>query len=426
MSSLFISHAQVIDPSQKINSEGGLLVEDGKIKAILKKGESPSANETIDAKGSYLLPGFLDVHVHFREPGQEHKETIQTGAQASVAGGFTAVACMANTNPINDNPFVTRYIKSEGDRSLCKVFPIGAVSKGLKGLELAEIGGMVKEGAVAISDDGMAVMDSYLMRKAMEYAKSFDVPVISHAEDFSLIRDGVMNEGIVSEELGLKGIPAASEEIMVAREIALCRLTGCRVHIAHLSTALGLELVKRAKHEGLPITAEVCPHHLFLTDENVRGYQTCCKMRPPLRTQADIQALRIGLAEGVIDMIATDHAPHAESEKNVEFDQSANGITGLQTAVALTYQLVESGELKLERWIEALTTAPAKLINQPLGTLKVGADADFILFNPKLSWNFNEKNNYSKSKNSPYLNETFNSCVEKTFSRGKKVFECEL
>jgi dihydroorotase len=324
---------------------------------------------------------------------------------------------------VNDLFYIIVYICEKSKGASARVFPIGAVTKGLRGEELASIGGMIAEGAVAISDDGMTVMNSYLMRKAMDYAKSFGIPIISHAEDTHLVGQGVMNEGPVSTELGLRGNPAAAEEIIVAREIALCRLTGARVHIAHLSTAVALEHVRRAKSDGLPITCEVTPHHLSLTDDAVRGYDTCCKMRPPLRSKADIEALIGGLADGTIDMIATDHAPHGEIDKEVEFDRAANGIIGLQTATAITYELVDRGRVPLERWVDALTARPAKLIGVPHGTLKVGAAADVVVFDPKAEWKFDGAGNRSKSDNSPYLGRSFRGRVETTLLAGRTVYE---
>jgi dihydroorotase len=423
---LLIKGGKIIDPAQKRESEGDLLIEDGKIKSIDVPGKIPTskAEKIIDAKGAWVLPGLIDMHVHLREPGMEYKETIETGTRAAVAGGFTTVACMANTKPVNDTPYVTAYIRERAKaHAACRVFPVGAVSKGLEGKELAEIGGMVQEGACAISDDGMPVMNSYLMRKAMDYAKAFDIAVISHAEDFNLVGQGVMNEGALSNSLGLRGNPAAAEEIMVAREIALCRLTKAHVHIAHLSTQAALNHVKRAKEDGLPITAEVSPHHLFLNEESVIGYDTCCKMAPPLRTKEDVEALREGLAKGYIDVIATDHAPHGQVDKAIEFDQAANGIIGVQTAIPLTLRLVHEGKIPLSRWVEAWTTAPAKILRKPYGTLNIGVEADVTLVNPDHAWTFTEDSILSKSQNSPFIGWKFKGGVLKTIVKGKVVYE---
>lgn len=425
-SSLLLQKGRIIDPSRNYDSAGDLLIEDGKIVAIDGPGKIPTsrAARVMDAQGKWILPGLIDIHVHLREPGFEFKETIETGTRAAVQGGFTSVACMANTQPVNDSPYVTAFIRERARQTAsCRVFPVGAVSKGLQGQELAEIGGMVTEGARAISDDGMPVMNSYLMRKAMDYAKAFGVPVISHAEDENLVGRGVMNEGALSNELGLRGNPAAAEEIMVAREIALCRLTGCPVHIAHLSTAVAIEHVRRAKEEGLPVTAEASPHHLILTEEAVRGYNTNLKMAPPLRAEGDVAALRAAVAEGVVDIIATDHAPHGLVDKAVEFDHAANGILGLQTAIPLTYELVVHNILPMNRWLESLTIKPARLLGLPLGTLQLGRDADVTVFDPAVSWNFTEERILSKSRNSPFLSRELRGQVLATIVNGRIVYE---
>jgi dihydroorotase len=402
------------------------LIENGKIEAIDAPGRIPAAraHRVLDARGCYVLPGLIDIHVHLREPGLEYKETIATGTRAAVAGGFTGVACMANTHPVNDTPYVTAFIRERARATaLSRVHIIGAVTKGLKGEELAEIGGMVHEGAIAISDDGMPVMNSYLMRKAMDYAKAFGVPVISHAEDWNLVGQGAVNESALSSELGLRGNPAAAEEIMVAREIALCRLTRSPVHIAHISTEVGLEHVRRAKEAGLPVTAEASPHHLTLNEEAVRGYDTNFKMAPPLRAQSDVDALRKAVAEGVIDIIATDHAPHGMIDKAVEFDQAANGIIGLQTAVPLTLKLVDDGLISLKRWVESMTVGPARLLKLPHGTLHKGRDADVTVIRAKSEWQLTDDRILSKSRNSPFLNWKFNSQIAYTIVGGKVVFE---
>lgn len=407
--SWWIKNGRVLDPSfgpSGTDATLDLLIEDGKIAALEKPGQIPAsrAQKSFDAKGQWVVPGLVDIHVHLREPGLEYKETIQTGTRAALASGFTSLACMANTQPVNDNPYVTAFIRERARaEGACRVFPIGAVSKGLKGEELAEIGGMVQEGAKALSDDGMPVMNSYLMRKAMDYARAFGVPIISHAEDANLVGQGVMNEGALSNELGLRGNPGAAEEIMVAREIALCRLTGCPVHIAHLSTKQALEHVRRAKADGLPVTAEVSPHHLTLTEEALRTYDTCCKMAPPLRTAADVEALHRGLNDGTIDVIATDHAPHGLTDKAVEFDQAANGILGLQTAVPLTLALIDSGALTPLAWVSALSTAPSKLLKLEYGTLQIGRPADVTVIDPRAPWKLTPEQILSKSKNTPFI-----------------------
>lgn len=424
---ILIKNGQVIDPSQDMDREADVLIENGRIVAIDKPGSIPDsrAQRIIDAKGQWVMPGLIDIHVHLREPGLEYKETIETGTLAAVKGGFTSVACMANTQPVNDTRYVTAFIRERAKATAaCRVFIIGAVSKGLRGEELAEIGGMIEEGAVALSDDGMPIMNSYLMRKAMDYAKAFGVTIISHAEDANLVGQGVVNESALSNELGLRGNPAAAEEIMVAREIALCRLTKCPVHIAHISTAVAIEHLLRAKEAGLPVTAEATPHHLMLTEEAVRGYNTNFKMAPPLRSEDDVEALRTALARGWVDLIATDHAPHGMIDKAVEFDHAANGIIGLQTAVPVTLALVHEGILSRSRWVESLTIKPAKLIRQDFGTLKIGAEADITILNPELNWTFAENEIASKSHNSPFIGDKFKGRVTHTIIAGEVKYEC--
>jgi len=422
---ILIQNGRILDPSQEMDCEGDVLIEGDTIHAIEPPGRIPKdrAQKVVDAKGAWVIPGLIDLHVHLREPGLEYKETIRTGTQAAVAGGFTSVACMANTMPVNDNPFVTAYIREKAkNEGVCRVFPVGAVSKGLKGEELAEIGGMISEGARAISDDGMPVMNSYLMRKAMDYAKAFGVPVISHAEDWNLVGQGVINEGILSNELGLKGNPAAAEEIMVAREISLCRLTRSRLHIAHVSTALALKHIKQAKEEGLPVTAEVSPHHLTLTEECLHSYDTHFKMAPPLRTHHDVQALREALASGVIDIIATDHAPHGTIDKAVEFDCSANGILGLQTAVPVTLELVHEKILSPLNWVRVLSLNPARILGLPYGTLRVGSTADLTIVQPTQEWTLTEADILSKSRNTPFLGRRMKGEIQATIVGGKWVY----
>jgi dihydroorotase len=420
--SILVQNGRIVDPSQSRDGVGDLLIENGKIAAIDAPGRIPAskAGRLIDARGALVLPGLIDVHVHLREPGMEYKETIETGTRAAVAGGFTSVACMANTHPVNDNPYITALIRDRARATAhCRVFPVGAVSKGLKGEELAEIGGMVTEGARALSDDGMPVMNSYLMRKAMDYAKAFDVPVISHAEDWNLVGQGMMNEGALSNELGLRGNPSAAEEILVAREIALCRLTRSRVHIAHISALEALDHLRRAKDAGLPVTAEATPHHLSLSEEMLRGYDTNFKMAPPLRSEADVEALRAAVAEGLVDLIATDHAPHGLVDKAVEFDQAANGILGLQTAVPITYHLVRDGIVSLGRWVDALTLKPARLLGIPYGTLRVGEAADVTVFHPDERWVLDEESIASKSRNTPWAGAELQGRVRTTIVGGE-------
>ena len=404
---MIFRNARILDASTNLDLvTGDLWIENGKIRAVEPCGkiQKSSGIPEKDCSGKWILPGLIDAHVHLREPGFEHKETIASGTKAAAAGGFTSIACMANTRPVNDHAAITRFILERAREAGCsRVFPIGAVTRGLQGKELAEIGSMVAEGAVAISDDGMPVMNSRIMRQAMEYAASFNVTVISHAEDWHLSEGACMNEGLHSFAQGLPGNPAASEEIMVAREIALCRLTGARTHIAHLSTKLALEHIRRAKKEGLPITAEVTPHHLLLDDSFTLGYDTHCKMAPPLRSKEDVESLVKGLSDGTIDIIATDHAPHSRLEKLNTYAQAPNGIIGVQTVVPVTLDLVRNGAVPLLRWVESLTFAPARILGIPHGTLKPGAEADICIIDPEVSWQFTPNDNRSKSANSPHL-----------------------
>ena len=336
---ILIKDGHVIDPG-RWNGPADVLIENGTIAAVSPGLSAPKTATLVQAKGQLVLPGFIDLHVHFREPGFEYKETVQTGTASAVAGGFTSVCCMPNTNPVNDNQSITELIldraKSAGN---AHVFPIGAITKGSEGKELAEIGDLRRAGCVAISDDGRPVMNSLVMRRAMEYARAFDIPVVDHCEDLHLSEGGCMNEGLVSTELGLPGIPAAAEDVMVARNISLAELTGARLHLAHISTAGSVRLVREAKSRGLHVTAEACPHHFTLTEEVARGYNTHAKMNPPLRTWQDVQAIKEGLRDGTIDVIATDHAPHAAQEKQLEFTEAPFGIVGLETALPLTFGL---------------------------------------------------------------------------------------
>ncbi len=418
---LVIRGGRVIDPTLGRDGLFDVLIAEGRIQAIETPGHisSDRAPRTIDASGHWVLPGFIDLHVHLREPGLEYKETIETGTRAAAAGGFSAVACMANTQPVNDSPIITSYIREKARaHASARVHIIGAVTQGLKGEELAEIGGMVAEGALALSDDGMPVMNSLIMRRAMEYARGFGVPIISHAEDSNLVNGGVVNESSLSQELGLPGNPAAAEEILVAREIALCRLTKSPVHIAHLSTEIAIEHVRRAKEAGLPVTAEASPHHLTLTEEAVRSLDTNFKMAPPLRSERDVEALRKAVSEGVVDILATDHAPHGQSDKECEFAAAANGILGLQTAAPLTHELVMQGLIPLQRWIEGWTAKPARLLGLETGTLRVGAPADITVFDPGARWQLQKGDLLSKSLNSPFLGWTLQGRAVATLAGG--------
>lgn len=434
MNRLLIKGGRVIDPASKIDGLFDVYVFGGKIAAVRPVSLSqnselrtPNSHElaVIDAAGLVVCPGFIDMHAHLREPGYEYKETIKTGTIAAAAGGFTSVACMANTNPVNDDASVTRYIlKRAQEEGAINVFPIGAITKGLKGETLSEMGELKDAGCVALSDDGRPVMNSGIMRLAMEYAKQFNLLIISHCEDAMLAPDGVMNEGFVSTKLGLRGIPNAKEDIMVARDIALAELTCSGLHIAHISTRGAVELVRSAKKRGVKVTAEATPHHFTLTDEAVIGYNTNAKMNPPLRTKADIDAIKEGLKDGTIDAIATDHAPQALDEKDVEFDRAANGIVGLETALPLSLRLVSDNVLTFPELIEKLSLNPAKLLGlDGKGSLKVGANADIAIFDLNREWVVDAKELQSKSKNTPFDEWKMKGRAVKTIVAGKLVYD---
>ena len=431
--SILIRGGRVLDSSANLDGVMDLLIDAGKIvsvggdaaeRAWQREGSTLyTPLEVIDAHGLLVVPGLIDIHTHLREPGYEYKESIESGSAAAVAGGFTAIACMANTAPVNDDAAVTRYILDKARAvGLVQVFPIGAVSVGLAGERLAEIGELNQAGVVGISDDGKSVMNSQLMRRALEYAGMFGLPVISHCEDTQLAAHGVMHEGRVSTELGLRGIPAQAEDIMVARDIALAELTGGRLHIAHVSTVGAVRLVHDAKARGLRVTAEVTPHHLFLTDEAVRGYDPNTKMYPPLRTAADVEALRQALKDGTIDAIATDHAPHDLADKEVEFDQAPVGIIGLETSLPLTLRLVNEGVLTLTDAIAKLTWGPSQVLGLAKGTLQVGADADVTLIDTQTEYVVDRREFRSKSWNSPFHGWTLKGRAVMTLCAGKVVY----
>ncbi|MEK7701647.1 MAG: dihydroorotase [candidate division NC10 bacterium] len=402
--SLLVRHGRVIDPANNVDAVQDLLIAGGTIEKLGKSLGAPAGAEVVDARGKIVCPGFIDIHVHLREPGDEYKETVATGTRAAAAGGFTAVACMANTNPVNDNGAVTDYILARAKvEGAVRVYPIGAVTKNLKGEELAELAELAEAGCVAFSDDGRCVMNAGLYRHAMEYTLPFGVPVISHAEDATLCRGWAMNEGVVSTEIGLPGAPGAAEDVMVARDILLAELTGAHVHIAHLSTAGAVRLVRDGKARGVRVTAEVTPHHLVLTEEAVRTYDPNTKMAPPLRSKRDVEALIEGLGDGTIDCVATDHAPHALSEKEGEFDRAAFGIVGLETAVALLLdRLVRPGLLPLSTLVSRLSRDPARLLNLPGGSLAPGAPADVTILDPDRELTVDPARFRSKSRNTPF------------------------
>ena len=397
---IILQNGRIIDPSTGRDETADIWVEDGRI--IACAGEIPAAASRFDLSGKWLVPGLIDMHVHLREPGQEYKETIETGTRAAAAGGFTAVACMPNTRPVNDNAAVTRYILEKAVGCQARVYPVGAISRESKGVGLAEYGEMKAAGVVALTDDGLPVLDSQLMRRSLEYAKSHGLLVLSHAEEIALSRNGCMNEGPVSTRLGLRGIPTAAESIMVYREIALADLTGARMHIAHVSCEASLALIRQAKSRGIPVTAETAPHYFTLTDEAVSGYNTHAKMNPPLRSEKDRQAIRMALADGTLDAIATDHAPHSVLEKELEFSNAANGIVGLETALPLALSLVHEGLIGINRLVELMSCAPARILGVAGGRLAVGDPADITVIDPEKRFTFTAQESCSKGKNTPF------------------------
>ena len=419
---IFIKGGTVVDPGRFMGT-ADLLIDQGRIAALGPKLAVPSGATILEASGQLVLPGLVDLHVHFREPGFEYKETIASGSASAVAGGFTTVCCMPNTNPVNDNQAVTEFILERARQAgLANVLPVGAITKGSEGKELAEIGDLRRSGCVAISDDGKPVMNSLVMRRAMEYALAFDLTVVDHCEDLHLAEGGCMNEGVISTELGLPGIPAAAEDVMVARNLSLSELTGARLHLAHISTAGSTRMVREAKSRGIKVTAEACPHHFILTEEVVRGYNTHAKMNPPLRTWDDVQAIKEGLRDGTIDVIATDHAPHATQEKQQDFTEAPFGIVGLETALALTLGLVEEGVLSLEQAVAKLTSAPAAAFGLRKGTLAIGADADVVLVNQQEQWEVDPGKFRSKSRNTPFVGWKVKGRVKTTIVAGRVVF----
>jgi dihydroorotase len=420
MGSILITGGTVVDPANGRHGAFDVLVADGRIAAVADPGTAGTADQQIDASGCWVTPGLIDMHVHLREPGHEYKETVLTGAQAAVAGGFTAVACMANTNPVNDTGAVTKYIveKAAAARQ-ARVYPIGAVSVGLKGERLAEIGEMREAGIVAVSDDGRPIMDSALMRRALEYSAMFDLVVIAHEEDLALAGEGCMNEGTMSFRLGLKGMPAAAEEAMVARDIALLERTGGALHIAHASTAGTIDLVRRAKSRGLPVTVEVTPHHFTLTDAAVGEYDTNAKMNPPLRGREDVAALIAALRDGSVDAIASDHAPHHRDEKDVEFECAAHGIVGLETALALSLALVRDHGLDINTLVRAMSVNPARILRVPGGSLAVGAPGDVTVIDPNVIWEVDPESFRSKSRNTPFSSWTLTGQARATVVGGE-------
>lgn len=446
---ILIEKGHIIDPSQGIDGIGNILIEDGKIKEVYiqskeQKAKSkssppqpspsmeeglPPADRIINAEGKVVIPGLIDMHVHLREPGFEYKETIKTGTAAAIRGGFTTVCCMPNTFPVNDNASVTEFIIRKSLEGLCTVLPIGAITKGQKGEELVEMGTMKDEGCIAFSDDGLPVMNSLMMRRALEYSKAFNLPIISHCEDLTLSEDGVMSEGLLSMTLGLRGIPAEAEQIMVFRDILLAELTQGKLHIAHVSTKGSVKLIRDAKKRGVNVTAETCPHYFSLTEDAVKNYDTNAKVNPPLRTNKDIEAIKEGLKDGTIDVIATDHAPHHRDEKLKEFDLAPSGISGLETALGLSMRLVDEGVITINQLIEKMSVNPSRIlglcsppsffITGPKGTLSKGTDADVAIIDTKKEFRVEASKFFSKGKNTPFDGWMLKGAPAITISKGK-------
>ncbi len=424
MPALLIKNGRVIDPASRHDAVADVWIEDGVIKGVGANLSSAGA-EVFDATGLIVAPGFIDMHVHLREPGFEHSETIESGARAAAAGGFTSICPMPNTAPVNDSPTVTTYIIEKARRhAVVNVFPIGAITRGSLGEELAAIGSMRQAGAVAISDDGRPVMNAQLMRRAMEFARSFKMPVINHCEDLHLSAGGDMHEGAESVRLGLRGIPGSSEDVMVARDILLAEVTGARYHVAHISSRHSVEMVAYAKLKGLAVTSEATPHHLTLTDTGMIPYDSNYKMKPPLRSAGDVNAVVEGVVDGAIDAIATDHAPHAGSEKMQEFEKCPFGIIGLETALGISLEhLVHSGKINITRLIEMFTVNPARILSIPRGTLAVGAAADVTVFSTERQWTYDVNKSLSKSRNSPFDGVSFRGGPVATIVSGKIVWQ---
>jgi dihydroorotase len=425
---LVLAGGRVIDPSKNVDQTADVLIQDGKIAAVGPALGRPEGADVRDVSGRVVAPGLVDIHVHLREPGNEDEETVATGARAAVAGGFTAICAMPNTDPVTDNQAAVGFIVRQAVRAgLARVYPIGAVSVGQKGEKLAEFGEMVGAGAVAVSDDGRPVVSGHLMRTALEYARTFDIAVADHCEEPTLAAGGVMHEGLVATRLGLKGIPAAAEEIMVARDVLLAELTGGRVHLCHMSTRGSVELIRRAKERGVRVTAEVTPHHLALTDHACENYDTHAKMNPPLREAADVAALRQALKDGVIDCIASDHAPHAYDEKEAAFDDAPFGIVGLETAfgVACT-ELVQGGVLTLPELVARMSTLPARVFGLPGGSLQPGAVADVCVLDPQARWTVDPARFFTKCRNTPFAGRELAGRPLLTVVAGKIVHEASL
>jgi dihydroorotase len=423
-STILFRRGRVMDPRNGVDGVRDVLVREGRVAEVSEAPLNVPDARVVDATGRLVLPGFIDLHVHLREPGEEGKETILTGCSAAVAGGFTSVVAMPNTRPVNDSVLVTEYVKAKArEARLCNVYPAGAITKGLQGEEMAEMGALLSAGCVCITDDGRPVMNAGLMRRTLQYATLFNVPVMVHEEDLTLSGKGVMNEGRTSTRLGLIGIPPSAEVAMVARDLVLLEETKGRLHVAHVSCEGSVRLLREAKRRGLNVTAEAAPHHFILDDEAVGDYDTHARMNPPLRTRRDVQAIREALADGTLDAIATDHAPHGVLEKQVEFEKSWNGVVGLETALGLTLSLVREGVLSLQRAIALLTDGPAKAFGLPGGHLAPGAPADVVVVEQDVEWTVDAARFFSRSRNTPFHGRRLTGRVAQTWVGGRLVFE---
>jgi len=422
---IWIRGGRVLDPAAERDQPGDVLIEGGVIVAVGARLDASDA-EVIDAKGAWIAPGFVDLHAHLREPGQEYKEDIASGGRSAVAGGFTAVACMANTHPVNDDPAMTDYIIDRAKQdSPARVYPIAAATRGLEGAEMTEMSALVDAGAVAFSDDGKTIMDGGVMRRILEYSRIVGSPVITHGEDRHLVAGGVVNEGPISTRLGLPGNPAVAEVVLVSRDLMLAELTGAHLHVAHVSTKGAVAAIRQARDRGVHVTAEVTPHHLTLTDEALLSYDTNAKVAPPLRSEADMLACREGLVDGTIDAIATDHAPHAVHEKDLEFTEAPPGLIGFETAFPIVLDLVRSGELSPLELMRRLSTNPAKILDRPGGSLAIGAPADVVILDPNKSWIYDPAKGYSKSRNSPWAGQNLTGRAIATVVGGSLVYDVE-
>ncbi len=420
---IILKNARIIDPASNWDSVGDILIEGGRVAAIGHL-EPVEGCPQLDLKGMWILPGLIDMHVHFREPGQEYKETLATGSKAAAAGGFTAVCTMPNTSPPNDSAAVTRFMIERGHSAgLCRIFPVAAITKGQEGRELTEFGDLLQAGAVAFSDDGVPVADAAIMRMALDYARNFNALLISHSEELALSENGCMNEGRVSSMLGLKGIPSAAEEIAVFRDICLCKTTNSRLHIAHVSTKGAVELIRRAKSDGIEVSAETAPHYFILTEDAVGEYDTNAKMNPPLRTEEDRLAIIEGLADGTIDAIATDHAPHSALDKDLPFQAAANGISGLETSLPLALELVRQGRLMPSRLADLMSTSPARLLGLPLGRIAEGMPADLTVIDPEIEYSLGRDDIFTKGKNSPFLGRPLKGRAVLTLLEGRPTYD---